>query len=379
MRRSASARPGWRSTATISPWLRHQRGEVGGLAAGRGAQVEHALAGLRASSTLRDRHRGARLRHQQAVVPLGRAEDVERRVEDQRLAVERVRHGQALGERLGRSILSVLARRTASAGSLSAAISARASGAPSASNHSCGDPLGVRVRERGLRRAWRSGRACDDRARFARGAAQDGVDEAGAARRVALGQLDRLAHGGVRGHAVQKGQLEDAEPQRGQHRRVELVAANGRRARRSRGRAWPRAGRCRRLSCVASARSRASSRQRRASPCSARSAQASCSNTRRTTAYAHARAGATGAGSAPRWSVVFLHASLYASACWLVVSIGCRGARSAPAAARSRAAPHTEVQFPVRSSRLKVGCLQPFLSMLVRSSKNRPASINFFR
>ena len=38
--------------------------------------------------------------------------------------------------------------------------------------------------------------------------------------------------------------------------------------------------------------------------------------------------------------------------------------------------PHTEVQIPVCSSRLKTGCLQPFLLMLERSSKNGPIRIN---
>ena len=64
VRASAAARPRWRSTATSAPAVLHQRGEVGRLAAGRGAQVEHALARARVEQP-RDGHRRARLRHEQ--------------------------------------------------------------------------------------------------------------------------------------------------------------------------------------------------------------------------------------------------------------------------------------------------------------------------
>ena len=120
------------------------------------------------------------------------------------------------------AIFSVLARTTASAGSLSAAISARASAAPSASNHSVRDPLGMRVARAPPAPAVVSGSASTS-ARASRAARRrTALTRPRAARRVGLGQLDRLADGGVRGHAVQERQLEDAEPQRGQHRRVEL-------------------------------------------------------------------------------------------------------------------------------------------------------------
>ncbi len=58
--------------------------------------------------------------------------------------------------------------------------------------------------------------------RLAGGAPQDGVDEPGAAARLALGQLDRLADRRVGGDAVQEGELEHAEPQRGEHGGLEL-------------------------------------------------------------------------------------------------------------------------------------------------------------
>ena len=287
----------------------HQRGEVRRLAAGRGAQVEHALAGLRVERRAR---RPSRRATAASAGPPPTPASRRRRTGASRISASpsTCASGPA-GARPAprRAILSVLARSAASAGSLSAAISARASAAPSASNHSSAIHSGCECASAACA-GVRVGQRVDERPRLARGAAQDGVDEAGAARRVGLGQLDRLADRGVRGHAVEKGQLEDPEPQRGQHRRVELGGRPAGERLRSRGRAWPRAGRCRSASCVASARSRASSRRRRASPCSARSAHASCSNTRRTTAYAHARAGATPRGSAPDGRR-FLHASLY--------------------------------------------------------------------
>ena len=256
VRRSASARPAWRSTATIAPCVLHQRRQVGGLAAGRRTQVQHALAG-HGRQHARDGHRGTRLRHQQSVAPLGRVERVEGRVEHQRLGqpFDRVRR-QALGERLARRSAACWPAARLGRLVVGGHQRARRVGAERVPPE-LRDPLGMRVLERGLRGRG-VGERGDDRPRLARGASQDRVDQAGAARRVGLGQLDRLADGGVRRDAVQEGQLEDPEPQRGQDRRVEL--AGGRRA--SRSITWssvatrwtvPYA------SCVASARSRASS------------------------------------------------------------------------------------------------------------------------
>ena len=84
------------------------------------------------------------------------------------------------------------------------------------------DPLGVRVAQRGGLRGV-LGQRLDDRARLPRGPAQDGVDEAGAAARLGLGELDGLPHRRVGGHAIEVGELERAEPQRGHHGGLEAV------------------------------------------------------------------------------------------------------------------------------------------------------------
>ena len=114
-----------------------ERGEVGRLAAGRGAEVEDRVAGRRRDRA-GDGHRGARLGHEQALLPQRRGERVERRVDDEALrqAVGRVRATGRRSRSSAREIRSVLARSAASAGSLPAAISARAASGPSASNHS---------------------------------------------------------------------------------------------------------------------------------------------------------------------------------------------------------------------------------------------------
>jgi hypothetical protein len=69
------------------------------------------------------------------------------------------------------------------------------------------------------RRALREGG--DHGARLAGRPPQDGVDEAGAARRVPLGERDGLRHRGVGRHAVEEHELEDAESERGQDRGLE--------------------------------------------------------------------------------------------------------------------------------------------------------------
>ena len=221
------------------------------------------------------------------LLPLGGGEDVDRGVEDQRVAVA--------------SALEVAARvgleRVDADGVLGAArcrpaISARAVSAPKVSNHSSaiqGGWLWASAAWAGVA----SGRCGDEGAGLAGGAAEDGVDEAGAARARRAWRARPLsptaACAGTRSRKVSW-----KTPRRRAARTGGSSLAGvavGERAR-SRGRAWPRAGRCRRRAAwPARGRARRAA-WRRASPCSARSAHAPCSNTRRTTAYAHARAGA---------------------------------------------------------------------------------------
>ena len=68
VRTSAPARRRSRSTATTSPAPAHQRGQMRALAAGRGAQVEHALARLGRERAGHE-HRRARLRQKRPVAP----------------------------------------------------------------------------------------------------------------------------------------------------------------------------------------------------------------------------------------------------------------------------------------------------------------------
>ena len=82
-----------------------------------------------------------------------------------------------------------------------------------------GQPRRVRVAQRRLLGRG-VGQRGDERGRLAGRAPQDGVDQARA--RARLDQLDRLADRGVAGHPVEEEQLEHAEPQRVEHRRVEL-------------------------------------------------------------------------------------------------------------------------------------------------------------
>ena len=84
------------------------------------------------------------------------------------------------------------------------------------------DPLRVREAQRGgLGRVV--GQRADQPLGLARGAAQDGVDEAGAAARVGLGELDGLRHRRVVGHAVEVDELEDPEAQGGQDGGLEAL------------------------------------------------------------------------------------------------------------------------------------------------------------
>ena len=224
VRASAAARPRWRSTATTAPRSSISAARWVVLPPGRGAEVEHALARLRVEQP-RDHHRRARLRHEQRPRAT-RARRGRRRAPRARAPpAGRGAGWLATGSRRRarrRSVRSVLARSAGSAGSLSAAISARAPSGPSVSHHSSAIHSGCE---------WRSAAACGVSSgsastaprRLAGGAAQDRVDEPGAAARVLLGELHRLAHRGVGRHAVEVGELEDPEPQRGRARRVEAV------------------------------------------------------------------------------------------------------------------------------------------------------------
>ncbi len=84
------------------------------------------------------------------------------------------------------------------------------------------DPLRVGVAQRGLRRRGIPERR-DQLRRLAGAAPQHRVDEPPAAGRCVLDQLDRLIDRRVRRHPVRVGELVQAEPQRRQHQRLELL------------------------------------------------------------------------------------------------------------------------------------------------------------
>ncbi len=288
---SASARPGWRSTATISPALPISAARCVVLPPGAAHRSSTRSPGC-GRERARDRHRGARLRHEQAVAPT---------------AARRTRR--------------TAPSRTSPSGSASAACDATGSCAASVvavdpqrvgaqrrpRRARCRRPSAPARRRRRARRTTArrssagasgaarpaagvpSGSAATSAARLARRAPQHGVDEAGAARRVGLGQLDRLADGGVRRDAVEE-------------RRAGRPRAAARRARRARAR-WTRRSASVSItwSSVARAldgavrelrRERAIARvePRRGLAVQRAVGPGSCSNTRRTTAYAHARA-----------------------------------------------------------------------------------------
>ena len=222
----------------------HQRREVRRLAARRGAEVEHALAGLRVDEP-RDALRRARLRHERAGARSRVRERVERAVDDDRVAVAAA--GDVARAATSPST-SVLTRSASSAGSLSAASSARVRSRPSQSHHSSTIHSGC---------AWRI-------------AAPAGVSSPGSStpsrwtRRstaltsrwpgARLGELDRLGDRGVVGDAVEEQQLVEAEVQRRAHaagRASPVRAARRRSSRACRARCTaPKASR------LASARSR---------------------------------------------------------------------------------------------------------------------------
>ena len=227
----ASAAPG-RDGARPRParLAAHQRRQMRRLAPGRGAQVEHALARRRGASTratsidprdcgmiaprarapIRARRRGRR-------APVPRA--------DSALPVRRRPVPAAAADRLARALTSVLTRIADSAGWLIARSSARASSAPSSRHHSSASQLGTECRIAAAC-AGRRRRAGEQRPALPRGAPQHGVDQPAPPRVLPLGELDALVDRRVVGDAAEEQELEQPEPQRRQHRRVE--AASGR-------------------------------------------------------------------------------------------------------------------------------------------------------
>ena len=286
VRRSASARPSWRSTAMIWPSLRISAARWVVLPPGA-AQRSRTVSPGRGSSARATACAARDCGMNSPSCHSGEANASNGRVEQQRVGQIGRLGGAARRARAG-VVLSVLARTAASAGSLFAAIRARASSAPSASNHSSAIHSGCEWRSAASRASGRAARRSAAAPRWPR--AQDRVDEAGAAAAAPWRARPTRRRRRAPAHGPE-GELEHTEPQRREHGWLEL-----------RGR--PPGERLdhvvERSPCAARRRTRAASRGRgrgrrvalRASPCSARSAYAPSSKTRLTTAYAHVRAAA---------------------------------------------------------------------------------------
>jgi hypothetical protein len=177
----------------------HQRREVGGLAAGRGAQVEHAIA--RPGASARATAIAARDCGISSPAPTRARRRCRTGRRGQRLRQPRRRGREALGERCAvvRSVLARSAARPARCRPPSARGGLGAEGLPPQR----GDPLGCECCSAACGGVASGSAATSGAASRAR-AAQHGVDQPGAARRVALGQLDRLADRGVRGTRSRK-------------------------------------------------------------------------------------------------------------------------------------------------------------------------------
>ena len=141
--RSCSARSGCCSTLTISALVLHERGEVRALAAGRRAEVEHALAGLRVEER-RDALRRARHRHVVALVPERVAVGVERPVRRAPRRAPRARRRAAPIAAASSSgvVFRRLARSASSDGSFRRRMSCEACSAPYASRQSSASQSG---------------------------------------------------------------------------------------------------------------------------------------------------------------------------------------------------------------------------------------------
>ena len=97
-------------------------------------------------------------------------------------------------------------------------MSASASFPPQVPLPDVGDPVGVRELERTVRQR------VDELAQPLGEAAHDGIRERdGALQTRSTDELDALVHGGVGGDGVEIGELVGADPERGQHRRIELA------------------------------------------------------------------------------------------------------------------------------------------------------------
>ena len=218
VRRRASARPAWRSSATTRPVSPIRAARCVVLPPGAAHRSSTASPGLGGDHAC-DGGRGARLRHQQPFLPQRRVERVERarRGPGTRGVRRRSSRAPAAAREVSRALTrSALARTAVSAGSLPAAIRARAASGAQGGEPELGDPDGIRVPQ-GRLGGRPVGQCGDHRRRLAGGAAQHGVDEARPAGRLRLGELDRLADGRVGGHAVEERELQHPEPQRGQH------------------------------------------------------------------------------------------------------------------------------------------------------------------
>ena len=231
------------------PAVLHQRGEVRGLAARGGAQVEHALAGPRARGSATTAIAARDCGMNRPCSHSGEPNASNGRLEHEAL-------GQAVGRAATRRaaraassaavVRSALARSAGSAARLPAAISARAA-------------LGRRARRTTARRSTRDrSAAAPPRPACASGSASTSARPSRAARRstaltspaprgaVGLGQLDRLADRRVRGRRG-RGRRAGTTPSRSAASTAgRALDRRARPASRSRGRAWRGAARRRR-------------------------------------------------------------------------------------------------------------------------------------
>ena len=192
-RAARAARPRWRSTATTRPRSSISAARWVVLPPGAAHRSSTRSPGC-GSSSARDHHRRARLRHEQALAPLGRPVGVERRLEHEPLGQAGRRRGWPPAGAAASSVGGGAQRVGAQRGLGGLVVGghqrprvrrARASPTTASAIHSGCE--------------WRSAAACgrvvgqrrDQAAGLAGGAAQDRVDEPGAAARVLLGELAR--------------------------------------------------------------------------------------------------------------------------------------------------------------------------------------------
>ena len=198
-----------------------QRGEVRRLAAGGGAQVEHALPGDGCEHP-RHQHRAPGLRHDRA--PLARGRSPARRIRPRATRPSGSPGAGCDGHRQGGSHIGGAAQERVDAdrrlGGLVDAPQqlARAFGAQLRPPQPR-QPVRHRVQDRRVRGVGVV-KLGDDRRALRGPAPQDRVDEARRARSRALGELDGLVDRGIVGDAAEVEQLEEPETERREHRRV---------------------------------------------------------------------------------------------------------------------------------------------------------------